>query len=77
MSDVPDMSDPVWLQLINGELDIQIKTLSFQFLLTRLRQQVSRQQSADIRLMKQRELHRYVERNQRVLSFELRQLRND
>ncbi|MFZ6773352.1 hypothetical protein ACO0LB_11620 [Undibacterium sp. SXout7W] len=77
ISDVPDMSDPVWLQLINGELDIQIKTLSFQFLLTRLRQQVSRQQSADIRLMKQRELHRYVERNQRVLSFELRQLRNN
>ena len=76
-SDVPDMSDPVWLQLINGELDIQIKTLSFQFLLTRLRQQASRQQSADIKLMKQRELHRYVERNQRVLSFELRQLRND
>jgi hypothetical protein len=74
-SKVPDMSDPVWEELITGALNIQIKTLSFQFLLTKLRQQVSLQQSADVKLMKLRELHRYVERHERVLSHELSQLK--
>ena len=73
-SKVPDMSDPVWEQLITGELHIQIKTLSFQLLLSKLRQQVSLQQSADVKLMKLRELHRYVERHERILSHELSQL---
>lgn len=71
---VPDMSDPVWEQLITGALPIQIKTLSFQLLLTKLSQQVSLQQSADVKIMKLRELHRYVERHQRVLGHELHQL---
>lgn len=73
-SKVPDMSDPVWEQLITGALHIQIKTLSFQLLLSKLRQQVSLQQSADVKLMKLRELHRYVERHERILSYELSQL---
>lgn len=73
-SKVPDMSDPVWEHLITGALHIQIKTLSFQLLLSKLRQQVSLQQSAVVRLMKLRELHRYVERHERILSYELSQL---
>lgn len=71
---VPDMFDPVWEKLITGTLHIQIKTLSFQLLLTKLRQQVNLQQSADVKLMKLRELHRYVERHERVLGHELSQL---
>lgn len=74
-SDVPDISDPIWEQLITGGRSIEIKTLSLQLLLTKLRQQVSHMQSADVKIMKLRELHRYVERNQRVLRHELEQLK--
>lgn len=74
-SAVPDVTNPVWEQLITGELTIQIKTLSFQLLLTKLRQQVSLQQSDEVKLMKLRELHRYVERNERTLGHELKQIR--
>jgi hypothetical protein len=72
---VPDVANPVWEQLITGDLNIQIKTLSFQLILTKLRQQVSMQQNDEVKLMKLRELHRYVERNERSLSHELKQLR--
>jgi hypothetical protein len=74
-SAVPDVTHPLWERLITGQLDIQIKTLSFQLILTKLRQQVSLQQSNEVRLMKLRELHRYVERNARSLDLELKQLR--
>ncbi len=72
---VPDVADPVWERLITDQLNIQIRTLSFQLILTKLRQQVNLQQSNDVKLMKLRELHRYVERNERVLGYELQQLR--
>ena len=72
---VPEPTDPVWEQLITGEMNIQIKTLSFQLLLSKLRQQVSLQQTQEVKLMKMRELHRYVERNERTLAYELAQLR--
>lgn len=72
---VPDVTNPIWDQLISGELDIQIKTLSFQLILTKLRQQVRIQQSDEVKLMKLRELHRYVERNVRSLDHELKQIR--
>lgn len=72
---VPEVDSPVWSHLLTGELNIQIKTLSFQLILSKLRQQVSLQQSDEIKLMKLRELHRYVERNERSLSHELTQIR--
>lgn len=71
---IPEMFDPVWEQLITGALKIQIKTLSFQLLLTKLSQQVNLLQSPDVKIMKLRELHRYVERHARVLKHELAQL---
>lgn len=74
-SDVPDVTDPVWEGIITGALDLQVKTLSFQLILTKLRQQVSMQNNDEVKLMKLRELHRYVERNQRNLVHELQQLR--
>lgn len=74
-ANVPDVTDPVWERLITGELNIQIKTLSFQLILTKLRQQVSLQQNNEVKLLKLRELHRYVERNERSLGHELQQLR--
>lgn len=73
-SQVPDISNPIWEQLLTGAMSIEVKTLSLQLLLTKLRQQVSHLQSADVKIMKLRELHRYVERHQRVLGHELKQL---
>jgi|GEM_PF-1086030 len=72
---VPDVADPVWERLITGALNVRIKTLSFQLILAKLRQQVSLQQNDEVKLMKLRELHRYVERNERSLGHELHQLR--
>lgn len=72
---VPEVTDPLWERLITGELNIEIKTLSLQLMFTKLRQQFSLQQSEDVKLMKLRELHRYVERNQRSLTHELCQIR--
>lgn len=74
-SGVPDVTDPLWEHLITGELNIEIKTLGLQLIFTKLRQQFKLQQSEEVKLMKLRELHRYVERNQRGLTHELRQIR--
>ena len=73
--DVPDLDDPVWEKLITGELNIHIKTLSLQLILTKLRQQVSLQQNDEVKRLKLRELHKYVERNQRSLGYELNQFK--
>lgn len=74
-SGVPHVTDPLWERLITGELSIQIKTLGLQLMFTKLRQQFSLQQSDEVKLMKLRELHRYVERNARSLPHELHQFR--
>ena len=74
-SDVPGIDDPVWERIITGALNIQIKTLSLQLILTKLRQQVSLQQSEDVKRLKLRELHKYIDRNQRSLGYELGQLK--
>ncbi len=75
-SGVPDASSLVWERLLTGTLVIETKTLGFQLILTKLRQQVSVQQTDDVKLLKVRELHRYVERNARGLDVELQQLRS-
>ncbi|MDP3653411.1 MAG: hypothetical protein Q8R67_17225 [Rhodoferax sp.] len=74
-SNVPDVTDPIWERLITGEISVQIKTLSLQLMFTKLRQQFSLQQDDEVKLMKLRELHRYVERNERSLGYELHQFR--
>ncbi len=72
---MPDINDPVWEQLITGNLNVHIRTLSLQLILTKLRQQLSLQQNDEVKRLKLRELHKYVERNQRSLEYELQQLR--
>lgn len=74
-STVPDVTDPIWERLITGELNVEIKTLSLQLIFAKLRRQFSQQQDDEVKLMKLRELHRYVERNERSLTHELRQFR--
>lgn len=74
-SEVPGLDDPIWEKLITGDLNIHIKTLSLQLILTKLRQQVSLQQNDEVKRLKLRELHKYVERNQRSLGYELNQFK--
>ena len=72
---IPAMTDSVWGRLIRGELIIQSKTLSFQLILTKIRLQVTLQKSEEMKLLKLRELVRYMERNERSLTRELQQIR--
>lgn len=74
---VPDVTDPVWLRLLDGEMSLDIKVLSLKLMLTRLRSQLDLIHDDDVRLLKLRELHRYFVKNERVLTHELDQLRMD
>lgn len=74
-SNAPEATDPVWEQLMTGERHIEIKTLGLQLIFTKLRQQFNQQQDDEVKVMKLRELHRYVERNARSLTHELHQIR--
>ena len=66
----------VWVRLIKGEINIQIKALGFQLLLTKLRSQVAEQPTPDVIELKVRELLRFMVRNSRSLDYELAQIRN-
>ena len=72
---VPDVTDPIWQELVEGKLPVDIRVLSLQLLLTRMRTQFATIDDRDVRLLKLRDLHRYVIRNERVLDYELAQLR--
>lgn len=74
-SDVPDVSDPVWLQLVSGTIEPDIRVLSLKLLLTRIRSQMEIIQDDEVRMLKLRELHRYFVKNARMLSHELAQIR--
>ena len=72
---VPDMTDPVWLRLMEGDLSLDIKVLSLKLMLTRVRSQLDLISDEEVRMLKLRELHRYFVKNERVLTHELTQLR--
>lgn len=72
---VPDVTDPVWLRLLDGDLSLDIKVLSLKLMLTKLRSQLDLIHDEEVRLLKLKELHRYFVKNERVLFHELDQLR--
>jgi hypothetical protein len=69
------VSDPVWLKLIEGQVDLDIRALSLKLLMTRLRSQLEVITDEEVRMLKLRELHRYFVKNARMLGHELSQLR--
>ena len=73
--DIPDLTDPVWLKLIEGQVDLDIRALSLKLLMTRLRSQLEVITDEEVRMLKLRELHRYFVKNSRMLGHELSQLR--
>ena len=76
-SAVPDVTDPIWLRLLDGDMSLDIKVLSLKLMLTRLRSQLDLIHDDEVRLLKLKELHRYFVKNERVLNHELAQLRPD
>lgn len=74
-SAVPDVTDPVWLRLLDGDMSLDIKVLSLKLMLTKLRSQLDLIHDEEVRLLKLKELHRYFVKNERVLTHELDQLR--
>lgn len=73
-SRVPELSNPVWMRLVEGTVNIDVRVLSLQMLLSRTRSQVAVIADDEVRLMKLRDLHRYFLKNERLLSHELLQL---
>jgi hypothetical protein len=71
---VPGYEAPVWLNIANGSLNLDIKTLSLRLLLTKVKSQFTLALDDEVRSLHVRELHRYFERNQRALSHEIAQL---
>lgn len=72
---VPDVTDPIWLQLANGDLKLDIKVLSLKLMLTKVRSQLEVINDDEVRMLKLRDLHRYFVKNERVLGHELSQLK--
>ncbi|WP_051511870.1 hypothetical protein [Methylibium sp. T29] len=72
---MPDVTDPIWLRLANGDLQLDIRVLSLKLMLTRVRSQLDLISDDEVRLLKLRDLHRYFVKNERVLSHELAQLK--
>lgn len=72
---VPAPDNPIWGQLLQGALDIDLRALNLKLLLTRLRNQVRAVEDQHLLVMKQHELQRFFVRNQRSLDHELAQLK--
>jgi len=72
---VPDLADPIWQHLLEGRVHIDIRILSLKLLLSRMRTQLAGVSDEEIRLLRMRELHRYFVRNERMLGYELYQIK--
>ncbi|CAL95653.1 hypothetical protein [Azoarcus olearius] len=74
-SAVPPPEHPVWLALLEGRQEIDVRVLALKLLLGRSRGQFELITDDEVRALKVRELHRYFVRNERALAHELAQLR--
>ncbi|CAM5380944.1 hypothetical protein [Thauera mechernichensis] len=75
--DVPDVADPVWVALLEGGRQLDIRVLGLKLLLTRLRAQFEMISDVEVRTLKLQELHRYFLKNKRLLAHELSQIRSE
>ncbi|MBL8480768.1 MAG: hypothetical protein JNJ60_01120, partial [Rhodocyclaceae bacterium] len=73
--DIVPETDPIWAQLADGSIDIDIRALGLKLLLTRVRNQVKSISDREVLALKRRELHRFFIKNARTLGHELDQLR--
>lgn len=73
-SAVPDLDASVWLRLLDGSTDIDIRLLSLKFLLTKMREQMRVITDPEVRALKCHELQRFFLRYEKTLGHELAQL---
>lgn len=73
-STVPEATNPIWEQLLDGSINLDIRALSLKLLLTKLREQFSLITDADVRMLKTHEMQRYFVRHEKLLGHELAQL---
>ncbi|UCV20003.1 hypothetical protein [Ferribacterium limneticum] len=71
---IPGPNDPVWEELLSGNLQLDIRILSLKLLLTKLREQFAIISDGEVRTLKAHELQRYFTRHEKMLSHELAQL---
>lgn len=71
---LPEASDPLWLALIEGDAEIDVRVLGLRLLLVKLRTQLQNAGDDDLRMVKLVELHRYFSRNQLSLGHEIAQI---
>jgi hypothetical protein len=74
VTSVPGYESPIWLNIARGTFNLDIKTLSLRLLLTKVKSQYLVALDDEVRSLHVRELHRYFERNQRVLAHEIAQI---
>jgi hypothetical protein len=73
--DLPAANDPVWLAVLEGRLQLDVRALGLKLLLTRLRAQLDLIPDKEVRQLKVHEFHRYFSKNRHLLAFELDQIR--
>jgi hypothetical protein len=73
--EIPAASDPVWLAVLEGRKQLDVRVLGLKLLLTRLRAQLNLVPDKEVRQLKVHEFHRYFSKNRHLLAFELDQIR--
>lgn len=74
--ELPDVSNPLWLALLQDERNLDVRTLSLKLLLTKLRAQARGIQDDEVMMLKLVELHRFFGRHKAVLRHEIAQLQH-
>lgn len=71
---VPPPDSPLWEQLLDGTVNLDIRALSLKLLLTKLREHYAVISDSEVRVLKSHELQRYFVRHEKLLGHELAQL---
>jgi hypothetical protein len=74
--ELPAVTEPLWLELLQGTRDLDVRALSLKLLLTKLRSQARAIQDDEIMMLKLVELHRFFSRHKAALHHEISQLQN-
>ncbi len=72
---MPGADDPVWLSILEGRLQLEIRALGLKLLTTRLRSQLDVIVDPEVRQLKAGEFYRYFVKNRHLLAHELEQIK--
>ena len=74
--ELPEPSDPLWMALLDGRCELDVRVLGLRLLLAKLRTQIQALSDDEVRMLKLVELHRYFTRHQSALGHEIAQIRD-